>query len=226
MTDLASLDIYPIPLGRMFRADWVPLKFGDLEATDLRAKTSNAAYGVWFALFQKSLDQTPPGTLPLDEDVLAHLAGFGRDVEGWRAVHAEGALRGWGKVRCLPEGADGEGDPGEVRLAHPLVQSMVETSVTWLDSTREKNRRAGHRSRLSELRRTMRERCGAHAGLTQRDDFVQAVFDRLKARGDKWTARNVRAAMDFVSVELDGVPEDNARVLASIADKMRARPPS
>lgn len=223
MTDAALLEVYPIPLGRMLRAEWVPLMAGAVKASNLRAKTTDAGYGVWWALFLESIEQSPPGTLPVDEDELARLAGFPRDLASWRERRAEGALHDWIEVLCLPPDCDGDVEAGEVRLAHRLVLDMVNASVTWMDGAREKSRRGAQRSLASRLRRIMRDECGAHAGLTQRDDYVQAVMDRLSARGHRMTPAYVRAAMEHVSAIEAAQRGENSEALASIADRMRRR---
>lgn len=52
--------------------------------------------------------QTPAGSLPDDDTLLARLLGYGRDVKTWKKLRAAGGLRGW--VKCSDD-----------RLYHPVV---------------------------------------------------------------------------------------------------------
>lgn len=40
-------------------------------------------------------------------------------------------------------------------------------------------------------------------GLTERDEFVDAVWAELRAADHRWTEPNIRRAMDAVSLRLD-----------------------
>jgi hypothetical protein len=62
-------------------------------------------------LWAKSWHQLPASSLPLDDRLLADLAGYGRAVKEWRRVR-EGALRGF--IHC----SDG-------RLYHPVVADIA-----------------------------------------------------------------------------------------------------
>ena len=48
----------------------------------------------WILLIYQSWSQLPAASLPDDDYELAHLAGFGRDVEAWQAIRDD-ALYGW-----------------------------------------------------------------------------------------------------------------------------------
>ena len=48
----------------------------------------------WILLIYQSWSQLPTASLPDDDHELAHLAGFGRDVESWQAIRDD-ALYGW-----------------------------------------------------------------------------------------------------------------------------------
>lgn len=87
--------------------DVVRLRDSDL-ASDTSADVFRCAVLSWCA----SWHQVPSGSLPDDDTRLAYIMGFGRDVNSWRALRAQGGLRGW--VKC----SDG-------RLYHPVVAEKV-----------------------------------------------------------------------------------------------------
>jgi hypothetical protein len=112
--------------------DVVRLRDSDL-AVVATAEEFRAAVLLWCAAWH----QIPAGSVPSDERVLAGLAGFGRDVAGWRAV-AEGAMRGF--VKC----SDG-------RLYHPVV---VEKALIAFDKRKKQSTRtaAATAARLAKQR--------------------------------------------------------------------------
>ncbi len=71
-------------------------------------------------LFFKSQGESPLGTLPTDPDALAFLLGL--PLEKWKSLTARefNPLYNWHRVRC---------DNGEVRLAHPVVQEVMEAAL-------------------------------------------------------------------------------------------------
>lgn len=218
---------YSFPMGETLRVDWVPLHHDKLLESRLLRKMNPEAGWYWFRLMMASMRQDPAGTLPTDDVELADMAGLGGTPRRWRAMRDRGALAGWAPVLCLP--ADPEADPAtaEIRLGNKAVEEVVGDTLNVIRKSRERNKRAGERSRWSLLKSIMRDKCGAHAGLTERDDFVSAVQDRLRERKAKWTPQNVRAAMDHVSTVLDGRTENDRAELARVADIMRnRRPPS
>jgi hypothetical protein len=86
-----------------------------------------------------SWHQTPAGSLPDDDDILARLLGHGRDVKGWKKMRAAGVLHGW--IRC----SDG-------RLYHPIVaEKAVEAMQAMM---KQKNRteaaRQAKRQKMSQ----------------------------------------------------------------------------
>tara|TARA_Y100000815_G_C13173764_1_gene436630 strand:+ start:71 stop:751 length:681 start_codon:yes stop_codon:yes gene_type:complete len=224
MTDVVR--IYSLPLGETLRVDWVPLHHDKLLESRLLRKMNPEAGWFWFRLMMASMRQDPAGTLPDDDVELADMAGLGGTPRRWTAMRGRGALAGWEPVLCLPQ--DPEADPaeGQVRLGNRDVEDVVQNTLKTIRQSRERNKRAGERSRWSRLKSIMRDQCGAHAGLTERDDFVQAVRDRLAARKDQWSAPNVRAAMDHVSTVVDGRASNDRAELARVADIMRNRRPT
>lgn len=95
--------------------DWMPLDVGRLRDSDLVVLASGDAFRAAVLLWCAAWHQSPAGSLPTDDRLLANLAGYGRDIRGWASVRAD-ALRGF--VEC----SDG-------RLYHPLVcQKAIEAN--------------------------------------------------------------------------------------------------
>ena len=86
---------------------YLPLDAVRLRDSDLAALSSGDGFRAAVLLWCVSWHQSPAASLPDDDRLLARYAGFGRDVEGWKAVRDE-ALRGY--QLC----SDG-------RLYHPLL---------------------------------------------------------------------------------------------------------
>lgn len=79
--DLRDFGYMPLDVVRLYDSDLMALATGD----EFRAAV---------ALWCKAWHQVPAGSLPSDERLLAHLAGFGRDLSSWRKVR-DMALRGF-----------------------------------------------------------------------------------------------------------------------------------
>jgi hypothetical protein len=86
---------------------WMPLDVLRLRDSDLAVLASGDAFRAAVMLWCAAWHQVPAGSLPSDNRLLANLAGYGRDLDGWASVKAD-AMRGF--VEC----ADG-------RLYHPTV---------------------------------------------------------------------------------------------------------
>jgi hypothetical protein len=123
---------------------WMRLDIMRLLDSDLFALSSGDEFKAALALWCKSWHQTPAGSLPTDDRVLAHLSGAGAR---WPKVRGM-ALRGW--IKC----SDG-------RLYHPVVAEQARTA--WEErlayqqrdgnqSTRKARSRAYHKALRQELR--------------------------------------------------------------------------
>jgi hypothetical protein len=87
--------------------DWMPLEVMRLRDSDLSVLASGDAFRAAVLLWCAAWHQVPAGSLPSDDRLLANLAGYGRDLEGW--VHVkDDAMRGF--IEC----SDG-------RMYHPVV---------------------------------------------------------------------------------------------------------
>ena len=90
---------------------YMPLDVVRLRDSAFAATTTGDEFRAGVFLWCASWHQLPAGTLPVDDASLAHLAGYGRDVKGWKKVR-EGALHGW------TPGASG-------RLEHQVIAEKV-----------------------------------------------------------------------------------------------------
>lgn len=117
---------------------FMPLDVARLRDSDLAAEASGDEFRAAVLLWCAAWHQVPAGSLPNDEKVIAHLAGYGRAPREWKKVKA-GALRGF--VEC----SDG-------RLYHPHVASKA------LEAWESREKFAEKRKRDRERLRNWRER--------------------------------------------------------------------
>jgi len=103
-----------------------------------------AALRLWWNGFAH---QKPAGSLPDNNRVLAHLAGYGEAVDAFMAIKDE-ALRGW--VRCASDG----------RLYHPFVAQLA--LEAWEGRVEEETRRA--REREAKKAKREAEKAGVSDG--------------------------------------------------------------
>lgn len=115
--------IYPMPddarLGNFDRFDFYHRRFlrSDFYRNCITNKREAAGfYG--FALWCHAFDETPVGTIPIDEGSQAHMVGLGADLRRWRAVGAD-ARYGFLPV-MRPCGTVIEG-----RLTHELLLAVA-----------------------------------------------------------------------------------------------------
>jgi len=184
-------DEYPLPIGARLRGDWYPFYIDRFLGSRLVSTMDRDAAFVAIVLWTASMRQDPAGTLPDNDAELAHLAGFGRDLSGWLDVRARGALRKWRPYLCL---SSGSGEAEQIRLGHPVVATVALDAVTRIHEQSERGRRAAERALASRMRKLMKA-AGAHAGLTERPDFVDAVIADLKQHARRWNRSTVLEAM-------------------------------
>ena len=115
----------------------------------LLAEPEVGFYG--FNLFFVSQDQSPVGTLPVDDRLLAKYLNI--DIERWRGLCKReiSPLYNWSKVRC---------SNGEIRWAHPVVTEMALKALGSKRKNAEAKAKARERKRLKDLTQ-MLERIGA-----------------------------------------------------------------
>lgn len=112
--------------------EWMPLHGHKLYGSDFDAIANDAEYRaaqrLWWAAWQQ---QVPAASLPDDDRVLAHVAGYSRDPKGWAKIKAV-ALHAF--VKC----SDG-------RLYHRFL--APEAIVAWEKRMKERQRKADYRAK-------------------------------------------------------------------------------
>lgn len=96
---------------------FMPLDVVRLRDSDLSAVPDGEVFRAAVLSWCVAWHQAPAASLPDDDDVLARLLGYGRDVRGWKKLRAKGALRGW--TLC-----------NDGRLYHPVVAEKARDAWT------------------------------------------------------------------------------------------------
>lgn len=96
--------------------EYMPLHVQKLRDSDLAVLATGDEFRAAVLLWSAAWHQIPASSLPCDDRLLAKLAGYGRDVQGWLMVK-EVALRGF--IEC-----------GDGRLYHPIIAETALTSAT------------------------------------------------------------------------------------------------
>ena len=183
-----GLSEYPIPSSQRLESHyyvewhqrrWLNSRFRMLAEPEVRA------YG--FDLFFIAQDQSPVGTLPCDDRMLARHLGI--DLEHWKSLCARkiSPLYNWSKVRS---------DLGEVRWAHPVVTEMSVKALGFKVRNAERLESARQRKRFKDLASALARLGAKH--LVKDGGFVER-FDQwlLENRANKnRTEGMLRAALD------------------------------
>ncbi|MDB5617074.1 DUF1376 domain-containing protein [Tardiphaga sp.] len=112
---------------------YMPLEVVRLRDSDLVVLASGEEFRAAVLLWCAAWHQVPAASVPKDERMLANLAGFGRDLKGWRGV-SEAALRGF--VEC----SDG-------RLYHPVIAEKA------IESGSKKRKQTSQTAAATEARK-------------------------------------------------------------------------
>lgn len=124
---------------------YMPLDVVRLRDSETAVLASGDAFRAAVLLWCAAWHQVPAASLPNDDRLLANLAGYGRDMRGWKAVRDD-ALRGF--VEC----SDG-------RLYHPVIaEKAIEAAA----------KRKSQRDRTAKATAARGQRNGQRNG--QRDD--------------------------------------------------------
>lgn len=163
---------------------FMPLDVARLINSDLAAIATGEEFKAAVLLWCKCWHQVPASSLPNDERMLAHLAGYGRDLRGWKRVK-DVALRGF--ILC----ADG-------RLYHPVIAEKVVEAL----AAKEKQRARTSNATMARMSRSA-QRDVRHS--VNRDD------QRNEKRDDKRNVdRNVHQGTG-TGTEKNGVVVARAR---------------
>jgi len=158
--------------------------------SEFRLKAEADVRGYALDLFFIAQNQSPVGTLPADDALLAKLLMI--DLATWKSLLKReiNPLYKWTRCRC--------GD--EIRLMHPVVTEQVLHAVAKKRHNLASRERERERKRLASLRHRIVE-AGGHSSLANNADYV--------ARLDAWLLENcsgnrtpprVREAMEALEI--------------------------
>jgi hypothetical protein len=119
---------------------YMPLDVVRLVDSDLTALATGEEFRCAVVLWCKAWHQVPASSLPNDDRLLAHLAGFGRDMKAWRAVK-DMALRGF--VEC-----------NDGRLYHPVI---AEKAIEAAEAKRRRRERTAKATAAREAKSGQRD---------------------------------------------------------------------
>ena len=192
--DSNSLFVYPIASNeRLDSHSWFTFLRTRWMASDFRVRADLDVKGAFWELIAAAHGQTPVGTLPVDEDLLADKAYVSLDT--WRKLVARpvGPLYGWKPCRC---------DSGEIRLYHEVVLEVVQDAVKGRRRKLEGNAAERERKRLGELPRKIMAAGGSERLANDeayRCRLDQYLLDNLP-EGRNRTPAVVQAAMEAMEL--------------------------
>lgn len=173
---LASVDELPLyPISASERLDshfFILWNLKRWRKSDFRRLADAEVGWAGFHLICEAHDETPLGTLPLDERLLAESANV--SIEKWRQLCERKItpLQNWYKVRC---------DNGVIRWAHPVVTLVVKEALDGSvrnKADQEQRRRA---KRIKDLREMIETRIQAKQ-LLRAPEFLDRFNDWLEER--------------------------------------------
>lgn len=146
-----------------------------------------------FQLFCEAHDETPVGTLPTDERLLARAANV--SVEKWKDLCARpiSPLHNWHRVRC---------DNGAIRLAHEVVTLTTQEALKGHRRNRDNLEQGRRGKRIKDLRAMIEDRIGAKQ-LLREGGFLECFNDWLEDRYPDTQRREsfIRKALDEFQAE-------------------------
>lgn len=187
--------VYPLKVGdKVADQDWFPMHFHALLGSQFMAEacfagTAGRAAGFTaIRLWCEAFKQDPAGTLPDNDVHLAQLAGFGADLDAWRAER-DRALYGW--TVCIVEAEDGR----ELRrLGHRVVSEQA--VFAWNRKNGRKLGREAHR--LSQIKWKVRQqmtKAKKPARLIDDDMLITRIAEWLIRSGLNVTSENVASGL-------------------------------
>jgi uncharacterized protein YdaU (DUF1376 family) len=183
--------------------EWMPLHGHKLYGSDFDAIASDAEYRaaqrLWWAAWQQ---QVPAASLPDDDRVLAHAAGYGRDPKGWAKIKSV-ALHAF--IKC----SDG-------RLYHRFLSpeavvawEMRRDAVEEKESTKERQRR--HREARRDRFATLRER-GIDVSWNATTDHLKMLLSQSNDATVTQLGRTCHSDSDAPDTAKTGQDRDSKKV--------------
>jgi Protein of unknown function (DUF1376) len=166
---------------------YMPLDVVRLRDSNLAGLSNGEAFRAAVLLWCAAWHQIPAASLPNDDRMLARLAGFGRDLDAWRAVKDE-AL--WHFEECYDN-----------RLYHPVIAEKAIEAWTLKQKRREQTAAALAARKQkqglneeSDMRRNIRRNVASNVGT----DVARNVHQGNRIEGNrKKNNRNARTRADF-----------------------------
>jgi hypothetical protein len=177
LTDVSTGALPAYPLSRDLRMPthyFVPWWHNRWLNSSLHLKGSYEVQGVALALYCLAQNQSPLGTLPHDDALLARLLRM--DLPRWRDLcRAEvPPLHGWYLADC----------EGEVRWAHPVVLEMVLDARDRAEARKMSNEERAVQKRIERLRRALEE-LGVDKAILADRVAMEAMDEWLEANWKK-----------------------------------------
>jgi len=194
---LASTDeeLFEYPISSEDRLDshhFIAFNYREYQGSDFRQLAKADVRGIALDLICVAQDQTPVGTLPTDERVLASLVKL--SVDEWKDLEARtvGPLSEWHRCRC---------DDGRVRLYNPSLLKVTKRAIKGRDQAEEVRASDRERKRISELPAKIK-RAGGTDWMAQDQAFLmrldQFILDQFPNKSR--TMIVMRAALEALSV--------------------------
>lgn len=190
--------VYPIPAAeRLESHSYFPLHYRRWKNSRFRLLADLEVRMVFWELICASQDEGPVGTLPVEDVLLAQLAGVSLDL--WMRLRQRtiGPLYGWQRCLC---------DTGEVKLWHPVVLEVAQAALRGRVGHLEKQEAERERKRLRDLPGQI-VRAGGTTRMAEDAAFVmrldQFLLETMEG-GRNRTPRIVRAAMEAMDVAAGG----------------------
>lgn len=167
--DASDLPDYPISAESRLDAHYfMQFNYKRYDRSEFRRKAYRDPDVGFFGmeLFVKSYSETPLGTLPCDDDGLAFLLGL--PLDRWLSLkdRSFNPLYNWTPVRC---------DNGEIRLAHPVVQEVMQAALLGHQENKASNEQKAVYQRRRRLIDVLRD-CGCGDDLCS-DEFAVGWLD-------------------------------------------------
>ncbi|MEP4950072.1 MAG: hypothetical protein ABJU46_03750 [Paracoccaceae bacterium] len=180
LVDAEDVFEYPIQSSeRLESHSWIAWHFRRWLKSEFRLLADLEVRAVGFDLFCEAQDEAPVGTLPMDERLLAKLAGV--PLEVWKAMcdRPIGPLYGWKTCRC---------DNGHMRLYHPVVLEVAKEALGMREDHMDKLEAERERKRIKALPEKIVRAGGSTrmaedaAFILQFDQFLEDEFSDAQRR--------------------------------------------
>ena len=189
--------------------EWMPLDVRRLRDSGIAARASGEGFRAAVLLWCASWHQVPAATLPDDDAELAMLAGYGRDVAGWRAVRDE-ALRGWIAT-------------GDGQLYHPVIAEKAIEAWEWRHKSADDADKRSAAGRKAAAARWSKRRQDDHAPAAPAEPDRDDRASDSDANAPVPHTPSDASASDALSVRITDASDRNADASASQVQAQEGR---